>query len=58
MYRQKIYEYFKNSKEKNTFFATTDIYAYSKADVIIVDINFDVNKKIKTDRSESPMILT
>ena len=44
MYRPKIYEYFKNSKEKNTFYATYDDYAYTKADIIIVDINLDVNK--------------
>lgn len=45
----KIYEYFKISREKNTFFATSDIYAYSVADVIIVDINLDVDKKINNN---------
>ena len=42
---QKIYTYFNNTKIKNNFYATYDPYAYSKADVIIVDINLDVDKK-------------
>jgi UDP-N-acetyl-D-glucosamine dehydrogenase len=40
----KIEEYFSNSKTKNNFYATYDPYAYSKADIVIVDINLDVNK--------------
>ncbi|MDA7577987.1 nucleotide sugar dehydrogenase, partial [Flavobacteriales bacterium] len=32
------------AKEKGNFFATFDTYAYTKADVIIVDINLDVAK--------------
>jgi len=40
----KIEEFFKNSKDKNNFYATFDPYAYSLADVIIVDINLDVEK--------------
>ena len=37
-------QFFHNSVQKNNFFATYDPYAYSKADIIIVDINLDVNK--------------
>ncbi len=42
----KIDDFYKSSREKNNFYATYDSYAYSKADVIIVDINLDVNKKM------------
>ena len=41
----KIYEYFERAKSKNNFYATYDLYAYSVADIIIVDINLDVEKK-------------
>ena len=41
----KIEEFYKNAKQKGNFFATFDSYAYSKADVIIVDINLDVAKE-------------
>ena len=47
---KKIYEYFNNSIEKKTFYATTDIYAYSKADIIVVDINLDVIKKLNSKK--------
>ena len=40
----KIEEYFIKSKKKNNFYATYDSYAYSLADVIIIDINLDVQK--------------
>ncbi len=40
----KIDEYYQSSREKNNFYATYDTYAYSKADVIVVDINLDVDK--------------
>ena len=43
----KIEEFYNISKKKNNFFATFDSYAYSKADVIIVDINLDVKKETK-----------
>ena len=43
----KIEEYFNISKIKKNFYATFDPYAYSKADVIIVDINLDVQKETK-----------
>jgi UDP-N-acetyl-D-glucosamine dehydrogenase len=36
---------FNKAKIKNNLYATWDPYAYSKADVIIVDINLDVDKK-------------
>ena len=41
----KIDEYYKSSRDKNNFYATYDPYAYSKADIIIIDINLDVKKK-------------
>ncbi len=41
----KIEEFYQASRKKNNFYATFDLYAYSKADVIIVDINLDVAKK-------------
>lgn len=40
----KINEFFNIVKERGNFFATSDEYAYSKADIIIVDINLDVAK--------------
>ena len=42
----KIYKYFNCAKIKNTFYATSDIYAYTKADIIIIDINLDVAKRL------------
>ena len=41
----KIDLFYKNSMEKGNFYATYDPYAYSKANVVIVDINLDVEKK-------------
>jgi UDP-N-acetyl-D-glucosamine dehydrogenase len=41
----KIEEFYQKAKEKGNLYATCDPYAYSKADVIIVDINLDVQKK-------------
>lgn len=43
----KIEEYYQLSRKKNNFLATYDSLAYSKADVIIVDINLDVQKDKK-----------
>lgn len=40
----KIEIYYQKSRNKNNFYASYDAYAYSKADVIIVDINLDVAK--------------
>ena len=37
--------FYNNSIKKNNFYATFDPYAYSLANVIIVDINLDVQKK-------------
>jgi UDP-N-acetyl-D-glucosamine dehydrogenase len=41
----KIGEFFEKTKEKCNFFATFDPAAYAYADIIIVDINLDVQKK-------------
>jgi len=41
----KIDQFFKKTIEKGNFFATSDNNAYRYADVIIVDINLDVDKK-------------
>jgi len=41
----KVEEYFQNSIKKNNFYATFDTYAFTKADVVIVDINLDVQKQ-------------
>ena len=41
----KIAEFFDNAKEKGNFLATYDSAAYKYADVVIVDINLDVQKK-------------
>lgn len=44
---QKIEEFYNVSKKKNNFYATFDPYVYSKADIVIVDINLDVQKNTK-----------
>lgn len=41
----KIDETYRRVREKESFYATYDDYAYSVADVIVVDINLDVQKK-------------
>src|SRR5206468_3386116 len=41
----KIGEYYRNALQKKNYYATYDPYAYSKADVVIVDINLDVKKE-------------
>ncbi len=41
----KIEAFYQNAISKGNLYATFDAYAYSKADVIIVDINLDVAKK-------------
>ncbi len=41
----KIEEFYRKALKKNSFYATYDEYAYSIADVIIVDVNLDVQKK-------------
>ena len=41
----KIEIYFQESRKKGNFYATYDPYCYAKADVVIIDINLDVDKK-------------
>ncbi|MEI9946707.1 MAG: nucleotide sugar dehydrogenase [Chitinophagaceae bacterium] len=41
----KIGQFYRQAREKKNLYATCDSYAYSKADVIVVDINLDVQKK-------------
>lgn len=41
----KISQYYAKCREKKNYYATYDPYAYSKADVVIVDINLDVKKQ-------------
>jgi len=41
----KIEQFYKKAVENGNFFATTEIYAYKFADIIIVDINLDVEKE-------------
>lgn len=48
---QKVYEYFDEVKTKGNFLATDEEYAYSKADVVIVDINLDVEKNSDSDKN-------
>jgi nucleotide sugar dehydrogenase len=40
----KIGQFYRQAREKKNLYATFDSYAYSKADVIVVDINLDVQK--------------
>jgi UDP-N-acetyl-D-glucosamine dehydrogenase len=42
---EKVDIFFKNTQENKNLYATYDDYAYSVADVIIVDINLDVQKR-------------
>jgi UDP-N-acetyl-D-glucosamine dehydrogenase len=41
----KIGQFYRQAREKKNLYATSDPYAYSKADVIVVDINLDVKKQ-------------
>lgn len=41
----KIEEFYQKARQKGNLYATYDAYSYSKADVIIVDINLDVAKE-------------
>jgi UDP-N-acetyl-D-glucosamine dehydrogenase len=41
----KIELFYQQSREKKNLYATFDPYAYSKADIIVVDINLDVQKQ-------------
>lgn len=47
----KIQEFYESSRAKGNFLATYDDYAYAKADVIIVDINLDVDKRTDFERN-------
>lgn len=46
----KIEEYYQKALKKKNYYATFDSYAYSKADVIVVDINLDVKKNSSTSK--------
>ncbi len=41
----KIDQYYQQALKKKNYYASYDAYAYSKADVVVVDINLDVNKR-------------
>ena len=41
----KIEIYYNNALQKKNYYATYDSHAYSKADVVVVDINLDVKKQ-------------
>jgi nucleotide sugar dehydrogenase len=41
----KIEQFYKQARQKKNLYATYDSHAYSKADVIIIDINLDVKKQ-------------
>jgi UDP-N-acetyl-D-glucosamine dehydrogenase len=45
----KIGQFYKRAREKGNLHATSDPYAYSKADVVVVDINLDVKKESNGD---------
>jgi len=41
----KIDQYYQNVLKKKNYYATYDAYAFSKADVVVVDVNLDVKKQ-------------
>jgi len=41
----KIDQFYQQARQKNNLYATCDAYAYSCADIVIVDINLDVKKQ-------------
>src|SRR5689334_17840695 len=41
----KIGQFYRQAREKGNLYATYDPYAYSKANVVVVDINLDVKKQ-------------
>jgi nucleotide sugar dehydrogenase len=47
----KVDELYQNSKLKGNLMATYDPYAYSKANIIIIDINLDVNKNSDKEKN-------
>lgn len=46
----KIELYYQEALRKKNYYATYDAYAYSKADVVVVDINLDVQKRSAKNR--------
>jgi len=46
----KIGLYYEEARRKKNYYATFDSYVYSKADVVVVDINLDVQKKSAKNR--------
>jgi len=56
----KIDQYYQNALKKKNYYATFDAYAYSKADVVVVDINLDVKKQSsgKNDSGDYSVDLT
>ena len=46
-----IEEFYQKSRVKGNFYATYDSYAYSRADVVIVDINLDVDKQYDFEKN-------
>ncbi len=46
----KIELYYKNALQKKNYYATYDSYAYSKANVVVVDINLDVKKQSTVEK--------
>lgn len=47
----KVDLFYKNALKKGNLYATYDLYAYSLADIIVVDINLDVQKSNGNDRN-------
>jgi UDP-N-acetyl-D-mannosaminuronate dehydrogenase len=55
----KIEQYYQHARQKKNYYATFDAYAYSKADVVVVDINLDVKKSLNArDPEEYSVDLT
>lgn len=48
----KIGQYYENTRRKKNYYATFDPYAYSKADIVVVDINLDVKKQAGTTKEQ------
>ena len=53
----KINQYYTNARRKKNYYATYDPYAYSKADVVVVDINLDVKKQSAGQRNRKITVL-
>jgi nucleotide sugar dehydrogenase len=45
----KIGEFYEKARQKSNLYATSDPHAYSKADIVIVDINLDVKKQTNSN---------